>query len=278
MTVVKGASTALLVCGVVAAAPSAVRAADVVSPQALLDPASFDVSFGVAVLSDYRFRGVTQSKRKPAVQGYVELQAFDWIYAGVWSSSVSFPTRFGLTDPAAEVDFYAGVRPTWGSFSLDAGYLYYWYPGESRSFPGQKQTDYWELKATPSIALSENGSISGNVWWSPNYANTGSSELYLSMASKIDIPVPSFPDLGLYVSGEFGKQWTKKADDGFDPKDFLSWNLGGGVTYKAMTIDIRYSDTNLSKSECVGVSGARTWCGSAVVGKIAFDTALSKLR
>lgn len=276
-TIANGASKAFLSIVAFLAAPTLAQAADMSLP-APLEPSVLDVAFGVAGVSDYRFRGVSQTRKNPAIQGYVELQAFDWIYAGVWSSSVSFPTRFGLTDPAAEVDFYAGLRHTWGSFTLDAGYLYYWYPGESKSFPGQKQTDYWELKALPTIAFGDFGSITGNIWWSSDYANTGSNELYLSLAPKINIPVSTLPDVGFYISGEIGKQWIKRADNGFNPKDFVTWNLGGGLTYRAMTLDVRYTDTNLSKSECLGNTGARTWCGSTVVGKIAFDTSLSKLK
>jgi uncharacterized protein (TIGR02001 family) len=271
-------SMAVAATALAAAGADAARAADLSAPEAAVEASMFDVAFGVAGVSDYRFRGVTQTRKNPAIQGYVELQAFDWIYAGIWSSSVSFPTRFGLTDPAAEVDFYAGVRHTWGAFSLDVGYLYYWYPGETKAFPGQRQTDYWEIKALPSVAIGEYGSITGNLWWSADYANTGGNDLYLSLAPKINLPISSISDVAFYVSGELGKQWLGKNDFDFNPKDFWTWNVGGGMTYKAMTLDLRYSDTNLTRDECFGNTGARSWCGSTVMGKIAFDTSLNKLK
>jgi uncharacterized protein (TIGR02001 family) len=271
-------SMAVAATALAAAGADAARAADLSAPEAAVEASMFDVAFGVAGVSDYRFRGVTQTRKNPAIQGYVELQAFDWIYAGIWSSSVSFPTRFGLTDPAAEVDFYAGVRHTWGAFSLDVGYLYYWYPGETKAFPGQRQTDYWEIKALPSVAIGEYGSITGNLWWSADYANTGGNDLYLSLAPKINLPISSISDVAFYVSGEIGKQWLGKNDFDFNPKDFWTWNVGGGMTYKAMTLDLRYSDTNLTRGECFGNTGARSWCGSTVMGKIAFDTSLNKLK
>lgn len=269
---------AVAAAAALSASANAGVAADLSALPAPAEPLMIDVAFGIAGVSDYRFRGVSNSAKNPAVQGYVELQAFDWIYAGVWSSSVSFPNRYGLTDPSAEVDFYAGIRHTWGAFSLDAGYLYYWYPGESKAFPGQRQTDYWELKALPSVAIGDLGSITGNIWWSPDYANTGGDDLYLSLAPKINLPISSIPDVAFYVSGELGKQWLGKNDFNFNPKDFWTWNLGGGLTYKAMTLDVRYSDTNLTRNECFGNTGVRSWCGSAVVAKIAFDTSLNKLK
>ena len=252
-------------------------AADLAAP-VIAEPTMFDVAFGVAGVTDYRFRGVSSSSKKPAVQGYVEVQAFDWFYAGVWSSSVDLPTSRGLTGPSSEIDFYAGLRHTWGAFSLDVGYLYYLYPGEQKTFPGQKQTDYWEIKALPSVAIGDHLSVTGNVWWSADYANTGARELYLSVVPKITAPLASVSDVSLYISGEMGKQWINRTDNGFNAKDFVTWNLGGGVAYKAMTLDVRYIDTNLNKNECFGNTGARNWCGSTIVGKIAFDTSLSMLK
>ena len=88
----------------------------------------WDIAFGAALQSDYLFRGITQSNHKPSVFAYFEprynvtkdLQ----LYAGIAGSSISFPNR-----AAAEIDFTAGIRPTFGPLALDFGAIYYWYPG-----------------------------------------------------------------------------------------------------------------------------------------------------
>ena len=75
------------------------------------EPSPWDVAFGAALSSDYIFRGITQSNHRPSVNAYFEprynvtkdLQ----LYAGIAGSSISFPNR-----AAAEVDFFAGIRPT----------------------------------------------------------------------------------------------------------------------------------------------------------------------
>ena len=64
-------------------------------------------------------------------------------YAGVWASNVDF----GADDPTAEIDLYAGVRPTIGDTSLDLGVLYYGYV-EDKGIPGSYS--YVELKAAAS--------------------------------------------------------------------------------------------------------------------------------
>src|ERR1700730_13456696 len=91
-------------------------------------PSPWDIAFGSALMSDYNFRGITQSHHKPSVAAYFEprynfsdtLQG----YAGVSGESISFPNR-----AAAEIDFYGGLRPTFGKLALDFRDWYYWYPG-----------------------------------------------------------------------------------------------------------------------------------------------------
>src|SRR5262245_30257430 len=56
--------------------------------------------------SDYVYRGVTLSDRKPAVGGGVEA-SYGWLYAGGTVASVKLPTQ-----PFAEFTFSGGVRPT----------------------------------------------------------------------------------------------------------------------------------------------------------------------
>lgn len=241
-------------------------------------PSMIDVAFGVAGVTDYRFRGVTNSKKDPAIQGYAELQAFDWVYAGIWGSSVSFPSNRGLTDPSMEIDFYGGLRHTWDAFTLDVGGIYYYYPGEQTLNGALRELDYWEIYAKPAIAFGDFGSVTGNIYWTSDFVNVSSDALYLAVIPKVNIPVGAFPDLSFYVSGELGKQWVKKNLFNINPPDYLTWNIGGGVTYKAMTLDVRYSDTDLNRRECGIFSGVRSWCGDTIIGKISFDTALSKLK
>ncbi|HKA79739.1 MAG TPA: TorF family putative porin, partial [Xanthobacteraceae bacterium] len=91
-------------------------------------PSPWDIAFGAALSSDYIFRGITQSNHKPSVNAYFEprynVNKDFQLYAGIAGSSISFPNR-----AAAEIDLYAGFRPTFGPLALDFGAIYYWYPG-----------------------------------------------------------------------------------------------------------------------------------------------------
>ena len=95
-------------------------------PPAPFDP--WDFAFGSAIMSDYIFRGVTQSDHKPSVAAYFEprynLNKDLQLYIGTSAESISFPNR-----AAAEVDIYGGIRPTFGMFAFDFGVWGYIYPG-----------------------------------------------------------------------------------------------------------------------------------------------------
>src|SRR6476619_375773 len=88
----------------------------------------WDFAFGSALMSDYIFRGITQSNHKPSVAAYFEprynvtkdLQ----LYIGTAGESISFPNR-----AAAAIDIYGGIRPTVGMFAFDFGVWGYLYPG-----------------------------------------------------------------------------------------------------------------------------------------------------
>ena len=66
----------------------------------------------------------------------------------------------------------------------------------------------------------------------------------------------------MYISGEFGRQWLGTSDsfygtvrprlfpNGITMPSYNTWNIGIGFTYKVFTLDLRYSDTNLSKGDC----------------------------
>ncbi len=65
----------------------------------------------------------------------------------------------------------------------------------------------------------------------------------------------------MYISGEFGRQWLGTSDsfygtvsplspNGIKYADYNTWNIGVGFTYKVFTLDLRYSDTDLSKGNC----------------------------
>ena len=95
---------------------------------------AFDVSANVALVSDYRFRGISQTGTDAAVQGGFDASWEPGFYLGTWASSVDFGSdnatgSFGTM----EIDYYAGWAGPVGDtdFGIDVGYTYYQYPGDT---------------------------------------------------------------------------------------------------------------------------------------------------
>jgi len=80
----------------------------------------------VALVGDYRFRGLSQTYRQPAVQGGIDYTHASGAYLGTWGSNVS-GNQF-LNGGSLELDLYGGYRWTVGKVGMDLGLQYYWYP------------------------------------------------------------------------------------------------------------------------------------------------------
>lgn len=88
----------------------------------------YTLTGNLALVSDYRFRGLSQTFKLPAVQGGADFAHSSGIYLGTWASNVSgnqYPNGNSM-----EWDFYGGYKGSLpADFGYDVGLLYYWYPG-----------------------------------------------------------------------------------------------------------------------------------------------------
>jgi len=86
----------------------------------------YTITGNVGVFSDYRFRGISQTRLGPALQGGFDLAHKSGFYLGNWNSNVSsdqFWSGAGL-----EIDLYGGYKTTLAGIGLDVGTIYYYYP------------------------------------------------------------------------------------------------------------------------------------------------------
>ncbi|MDT8339086.1 MAG: TorF family putative porin [Sulfurimonas sp.] len=87
------------------------------------------VSANVALTSNYVWRGMTQTKDSPAIQGGVDLE-YAGLYAGVWGSNV----EFGDGKNSLEADVYAGYAGELEGVGFDIGAIEYIYPNMSDEY------------------------------------------------------------------------------------------------------------------------------------------------
>ena len=102
------------------------------------------ITANVTVVNDYRYRGISQSNFKPAIQGGFDYAHESGFYIGNWNSSISWigdsyapggsnslynPTYKNVSAPV-EMDFYAGFKKEFigAGFASDIGFLQYYYP------------------------------------------------------------------------------------------------------------------------------------------------------
>lgn len=291
-----------------AASMAPALAADLIkkAPAAAVAPAAapspWDIAFGGAVMTDYNFRGVSQSNRGPSAGAYFEPQlntSFGTLYVGVAGWAIDWPSTstYGFTDPSAEIDLYGGWRNTFGALSVDLGLIYYYYPKEIDNTVTD-QSDFYEIYGKLSYAVTPALTIGGNVFYTPdllNYSETffrtdgtraDAGATYASLTGKWVTPW-TWGDLGAYVSGEIGHWWI---DDkgfkalGFDDASYTYYNVGLAFTYKALTLDLRYHGTDQSVSDCNSFllvsAGNRSsnWCNDTFIASLKFDTTLMALK
>ncbi len=146
-----------------------------------------ELSFNLGATSDYRYRGISQSRLQPALQGGADLvNNPTGLYVGTWASSIKWIKDSG-GNGHAEIDLYAGKKGDIGKgFGYDVGGLYYLYPNNKLdSVSGYKNADTFELygKLTYGIAYVKYSSAMTNLFGTPNSKNSG----YVDVGADIDL-------------------------------------------------------------------------------------------
>ena len=109
-------------------------------------PATPEHSFtgNATLVSDYRFRGISQTFKLPAVQAGFDYAHSSGAYLGTWASNVS--NNVYANGAGLEWDFYGGYKfEVAKDTTLDLGLLYYWYPGAKYNTRGQEKFNNTEL-------------------------------------------------------------------------------------------------------------------------------------
>jgi len=107
---------------------SAAVAAALLAPGLAAAQAASPITGNMSLVSDYRFRGLTQTFEEPALQGGFDYAHSSGIYLGNWNSAIS--DNFFAGSPL-EMDFYGGYKGAAGPLGYDVGLLYYYYPGSN---------------------------------------------------------------------------------------------------------------------------------------------------
>ena len=228
-------------------------------------PASaFTITGGATLTSDYRFRGVSQTDRRFALQGTIGVSHSSGFYIGTWGSSIDDYVAAGGDQ---EIDLYGGYKHTFSGTTVDGGLLYYYYPGSHGA-----TTDFFEPYLNASHTFGPIGTKVGlNYAWKQHGQScaydprcTGTREDNLYTYGELSAAVPG---TGFTITGHLGESFGRSyLTNGL--KNYTDWSLTAAYTWKALTFSAAYVDTDIKKSEFITGTG-RSPVKAGFVGGVA---------
>lgn len=181
----------------------------------------------VGVVSDYLFRGLSQTNRKPAVQAGVEFDHASGWYLGGWGSNVSWlsdaSTSAAPVSSSVELDLYGGYRGSFGGdWSYDVGLYRYQYPGSyPAGFTLPNTTEAYAALAWKSVSLKYSYAFTNlfgyadsersgyvDLSWNQEFAPGWLLNAHVGRQQVENVAGASYSDWKLGVTRNFGSGWS----------------------------------------------------------------------
>lgn len=183
------------------------------------DKPAVSIAYNAAIVSDYRFRGISYTSRHPAIQVGADLSFRSGWFLGTWTTNVA---DYGGSN--LEVDLYGGYGGSVAGFDYSGTVYTYVYPGGT-------DTDYFELQGTLARTM---GPVTTTLTlaYTPDQWNTDRDNLYVSLGTDV-----ALGELPLTASFSLGRE-----NGSYDHK----WDWSAGLTYKLDALDLSatYVDSN----------------------------------
>ena len=151
----------------------------VIAVGALPTLAQAELAFNVGVFTDYRYRGISQTRLKPALQAGVDFN-IGGFYVGAWGSNIKWVKDFG-GDANVEVDLYGGYKgEIVKDLAYDVGVLTYQYPSNKLK-PNANTTEVYGALTYGPATLKYSHALSNT------FGNIDSkSSYYVDLSATID--------------------------------------------------------------------------------------------
>ncbi len=200
------------------------------------DEGPHSLSFTVTGVSDYVFRGVSQTQEDPALQGAIDYKHESGFYLGVWGSNIDFTPDGADFDDGAdlEVDLYGGFRWSFNDdWSADVNVTRYMYPGTEDGY----DYDYNELigKLTYRWATFTLG-------YSNDVFNSDEDGIYYQVSGSWSLPYELTLGAGI---GHYD------LDDALSDS-YTDWSVGLSRSFGRATVGLTYFDTDSSGEDLFG--------------------------
>lgn len=207
------------------------------SAHAQTEPPASTTTFNAAVTSDYRYRGISQTRLQPALQGGADfVHASGW-YAGAWASTIKWVEDAG-GDGKVELDLYGGKRGEIASgITYDVGVLRYFYSGNElgrvKGFVNANTTEvYGQLGYGPAYIKYSHATT--NLFGFVDSENSG----YLDIGANIDA------GNGVTLQLHAGRQRVENNG----AATYTDWKIGASRAFGPATITLAAIGTNADKN------------------------------
>lgn len=235
----------------------------VVLPAFADEPAPADsLSFNVGAVSEYRYRGISQSRLKPAVQGGADYAAANGLYVGAWASTIKWIKDAGTINgvnsgkTGLEIDLYGGYKTEVAKgLAVDFGGLYYLYAGNKyRNVPGGANANTFELYGALTfgpVTAKYSHSLT-NLFGTADSKNSG----YLDVTANFDLGG------GMTLSPHVGAQTIKNAP----AYSYTDYSLTFAKDFSGLVLSAAVIGTDADKALYFTPAGKFTGKTSLVVG------------
>lgn len=188
----------------------------------------YTLSFNVGAVTDYRYRGISQSRLKPALQGGIDFAHSSGFYIGTWASTIKWIKDAG-GGASTEIDVYLGYKNTVGALGYDVGFLRYNYPSHDLSVSPNTNEVYGALTFGP--ATLKYSHSTSNLFGFSDSKGSG----YLDLSATFDL------GSGWSVVPHIGHQKIDGAGNGdFSYTDYsiaLNKDFGNGLVASLTAVD-----------------------------------------
>ena len=208
-----------------------------------------EVSGNIALTTDYKFRGISQSDSAPSVQGGFDIAFDNGAYIGTWGAAVDFDCAIdtcGGLNGGIELDYYAGFASDISdNVSFDIGYIYYDYP-QDEGLLG----DYGEIYGSLSFGDFGIGMNYSDEYWGETGKFTYTYATY-SMALSESVALDLLVGSGDYDEAGYLDGAT----------EHMNWSVALSTSAGGLDFAITYEDTDLDKEDAYGYD----WADAALI-------------
>lgn len=192
-------------------------------------------SGNVSLTSDYRYRGISQTRLKPALQGGVDYALPAGFYVGAWASTIKWIKDIPGGDSSVEIDLYGGYKgEIVKDVAFDVGVLTYQYPSNSLN-PSANTTELYGAVTYGPLTAKYSHAVT-NTFGNPDSKNS----FYFDVSASFDV------GSGVMLSPHVGYQKIKGPNE--EPGSYTDYALTVSKDFSGFLLSAAIVGTDADKN------------------------------